>query len=417
MQQNYSIELILIGNELLLGKKQDANLQWLGSFLFTHGLTLNCVQVVDDSMDGIKTSLLLAASRSNLILTSGGLGPTKDDLTKEALAQAFHKKLQFCPQAKNIVDAQYERHGRSCNYPVNRYDQLPEGAMALNNPAGFAPAIQLPIGTDKNIYLLPGVPKEFQAIVEQTLWPRIKKNFGTGVSAQLIWRTFGMPEEKIFSSLVPALWDDLARYGSVSSLPHSTGVDVGLNLFASDSQKLLDLTQEAQTLVANSALYPHVWTTKNESLPEMLVHLAKKKNATFAFAESCTGGMAASLITGVSGSSEVFKGSLVTYQTELKEKILGITFDQLNLGVVSESIAREMADKCRQKTGADYVLSFTGYAGPTGSDDQNPTGRVWIALSTANKTDSKMYDLMGSRDERRYRFCTAGFHLLRQALL
>ncbi len=409
------IEFILIGNELLSGHKQDANLLQLTTYLASKGLSLSFVQVVGDTMDHIQNALLLAADRSHIIVTSGGLGPTKDDLTKAALALTFALPLVTSEQAKLTTIQHYERVGRICNFEVNHYDQLPKGSEALINPIGFAPSIFFHDPLSKFCILLaPGVPKEFKAIIETHGDKLLGTQSTLETKTQIQWRTYGIPEEKIFSELCPQLWDQLSQWGTVASLPHISGVDISLTL----PTKILEKEKSTiDRLIKTSGLLPYVWSTEKLTLAKYLVELAKKKNCTFSFVESCTGGLASHLITQVSGCSQVFKGSLVTYQTELKHSLLKIDPSTTEVDGVNEQTALAMSREGKRMTTADYCISFTGFAGPNGGTEKNPLGRLWIALTDQQgKQQSKKLDLIGNRSDRIERFAYAGLHFLRQEL-
>jgi nicotinamide-nucleotide amidase len=409
------IEFILIGDELLSGHKKDANLQQLTTYLNTLGLRLSFIQVVGDTMDHIQNAFILASKRSHIIISSGGLGPTKDDLTKAALAQTFSLPLMTSEEAKQTTMQHYERVGRVCNFEVNHYDQLPKGCEALFNPIGFAPSIFYHDQIQKFCILLaPGVPKEFKAIIEAH-GNKLLSTQGSFEAKTLIqWRTYGIPEEKIFSELCPTLWDELSQFGAVASLPHLSGVDISLTLATKTLEKE---KSKIDQLIHSSGLIPYIWSTEKNTLAEYLVYLAKKKKCSFSFVESCTGGFASHLITQVSGCSEVFKGSLVTYQTELKQSLLKIDPSITGADGVNEKTALAMSLEGQKITASDYCISFTGFAGPSGGSKDNPPGRLWMALTDKNGNQLiKKLDLIGNRLERIERFTYAGLHFLRQEL-
>lgn len=416
MPLDLKIELILIGDELLNGHKKDANLNQLTQFLSLKGLSLSFVQLVGDKSNHIESAFQLASSRSQIIISSGGLGPTLDDLTKEALSVCFGIPLEFSNQAKQVTVQNYQRHNRESKFEINRYDHIPQGTIALNNAIGFAPGIFYQDQKKSfNILLAPGVPKEFKAMIEEHLEKLLSQFSNVKSKKQLLWRTYGIAEEKIFSDLCPKLWEQLAGWGNVSSLPHLFGVDVGLSVDEAIYQSSKD---KIQKIIDDSGLSPHIWIRENISLAEYIVKLAHEKKITFSFVESCTGGFASHLITQIPGSSAVFKGSLITYQTEVKNNFLGIDKSiTLEHGVNLET-ANQMSQKGLSLLGADYCISFTGFAGPTGGDLTNPLGRVWISLSEhKNKSVlSKKLDFIGTRQERIERFAFAGLHFLRQEL-
>ncbi len=408
------LELILIGDELLNGHKKDANLHQLTTYLAAKGLKLRFAQMVSDNIEEISAAFLLASTRSQIIITSGGIGPTLDDLTKDALSSTFKLPLEFSEQAKSVTLANYQRFNRECNFAINRYDQLPQKTIAVNNPTGFAPGIFYQ-NSEKNFSFLlaPGVPREFKAMVEAYLDNELKKLKNYTPCKQLQWRTFGIPEEKIFSELAPTLWQELANFGSVSSLPHLFGVDIRLTIDASLKENQLKQIEE---IITRSGLNTYIWTREHITLPEYIVSLAKKLKLTFSFVESCTGGMAAHLITQVAGCSEVFKGGLVTYQTTIKHKLLNIDSSTTLESGVNEETARAMCVSGKKILESDLCVSFTGFAGPTGGDSENPVGRIWLGIANNKNSQTKKLDLIGSRQDRIERFTYAGLHFLRQEL-
>jgi len=409
------LEFILIGDELLSGHKKDANLHQLTGLLSQRGLSLRYVQVIGDKMPDIIQAMNLAASRSQIIITSGGLGPTRDDLTKDALAESFNLPLMHSPEAAQVVLSHYQRVGRDCRFEINRYDQIPKESEALFNPVGFAPGIYFENNENKfNILLAPGVPKEFHAIIDHHLDKILKFHSHFKAKKQLCWKTFGIPEEKIFSELCPTLWSDLAKMGRVASLPHLSGVDITLTL---DADRYESLKTTIDQVIHSSGLTPYIWTKEKISLPEFVVQLAKKKKVTFSFVESCTGGMASHLVTLISGCSEVFKGSIVSYQTQIKNSLLEIDSSITQEDGVNELTAQAMSLNGKKKLHADYCLSFTGFAGPNGGTKDNPVGRLWLCLTDKEGNHLiKKLDLIGNRQDRIERFTYAGLHFLRQEL-
>lgn len=408
------LELILIGDELLSGHKKDANLAQLTNILSSKGLKLSYVQIVGDCPAAIQAAFQLSSQRSECILTSGGLGPTLDDLTKEALAKTFNLPINFSKQAEDITLAHYQRLQRECNFSVNRYNLLPDDCLALNNPVGFAPGIFYQDRNKKFQFLLaPGVPREFKAIVNEHLDSLLQNcsNYKTRMNLQ--WRTFGIAEEKIFSELAPTLWQDLQQFGNVSSLPHLSGVDIRLSVLQNIDPQELD---KIHNIIHHSGLTPYIWTTEDITLPEYIVGLAKDLKINFGFIESCTGGMASHLITQVPGCSSVFKGSLVTYQTELKNQLLHIDPSMTGTSGVNEETVIAMSRNGRTLLDCNWCVAFTGFAGPTGGDQEQPVGRLWLSIAHQSNQLSKKLDFIGTRSDRIERFTYAGLHFLRQEL-
>jgi nicotinamide-nucleotide amidase len=267
----------------------------------------------------------------------------------------------------------------------------------------------------KYIFCAPGVPREFQHMTRDIIYPILCDKLETQASQLEIFniRTFGIPEEKIFHEICPGLWEQLEEFGSVSSLPQIMNVDITLRL-QKDSQ-LESKKEKILEIMKNTPIWDSVWQIGTTPLPEYIVQKAKEKNLTISFAESCTGGLTASNITDISGSSSVFLGSVVCYANEVKTGLLGVKEQTLiDHGAVSSQTAYEMAEGARKTMSSDIAISFTGIAGPGGGTEDKPVGTVGIGWSTKNSTDSKTYQFRGDRLKLKERFMTKGlFKLLK----
>lgn len=405
------IGFLAIGNEILHGKIQEANGPWLATFLRQYGLSLTAQVNCSDSPEDIQDSLKFLYEHCAFVICSGGLGPTPDDVTKIALANFFNKgPIQVSSQAKLVAQEHYRRFDRELP-EGHGYGFLPKDFVALHNPSGFAPGLLL---QEKEHLLLaaPGVPKEFRDMLMSHL-PKLVALHSKEDLVFLNFRTKGIPEEKIFNELCPGLWERLATFGSVSSLPHPYSVDVGITLRGS-AEELKVSESEIHDIIKNSPLKPHIWSVGLVSLEEIIIKEAAQKNLTFSFAESCTGGLCASRITNFSGSSQVFWGAVVSYDNSVKENVLGVSVDSLSqFGAVSEIVAKQMADGVRNKLNTQLSVSLTGIAGPGGGTTEKPVGTVWIGLSNGKNTKAHKFQFKGDREALKYRFSqVALFHLL-----
>lgn len=413
------IGLLIIASEVLDGKIQDLNTKFLSEYLYEHELELTTSITVRDNIKHIEEGLELLLSKTDFIITSGGLGPTKDDLTKSTLAHFLNRKIEYSENAHEIATANYARFNREFPGKEHLYSELPEGFIPLNNAAGFAPgyfAEHSYQGNTKFLLALPGVPRELKSMLiehaPQLLLSKIKK---PEFIENIIYRTKGVPEEKIFFEIDKTLWDKLSQFGSVSSLPISQGygVDIGINLKASSLQEL-DFKKNLVLKVMNeSPVKKYVWHIGKETVEELVVELARSKNFTFGFAESCTGGLCSHRVTNISGSSQCFLGSVICYSEEVKIHQLNVqkhTIDQFN--IVSEEVAKEMAQGLVKNLNLDIGLSLTGIAGPNGGTTERPVGLVCIALATKNQVFSWRYEFKGDRELLKNRFSQVGlFHL------
>lgn len=386
------IQLITIGNELLNGKTQDKNAHWLAKFCYEKNVDLEKNHIIPDSEEAMKKALEEAWEDADLVLTSGGLGPTKDDLTKPIVAKFFHRELVESEQALKTVHKNYEKSQREYN-PKIGYSRVPEGFEAVYNRVGYAPGLCFS-ENKKMIAVLPGVPSEFKSMFKEEIYPKAKSLFhdGQGLVKHVTVKTWKIPEAKIFHSLCPGLWEDLEEFGQVSSLPHPLGVDIGVVIEAPDQKGLEEVERKVLDAFTKSPLKEHIWHVGPETVEEVIVREAADKKITIGFAESCTGGLCADRITNIAGSSEVFLGSVIAYANSVKEGVLNLSPSTLRkFGAVSKETAWEMAQGARNALGADLVVTTTGIAGPGGGSKEKPVGTIGIGYSSERDCASDLY--------------------------
>jgi nicotinamide-nucleotide amidase len=422
MKNNHNISLpriafLAIGHELLQGKTKDANTFWLARYLSERSHQLGLMMIISDDRDVIINTTRLLLETFDIVITSGGLGPTQDDVTKEALAQLFEKKIVFNEEAGALAFEHYQRIGKIFDPSFNKYDQLPEGFHPLPNPVGLAPGFTYQWAPNKWLIACPGVPLEFSAMLEAEL-PKKLISQATGTMELFVAKTWGLPEERIFKELSPTLWEELATWGAVSSLPHAMGVDIGVAISEATAEGAKHVAGQVKQIFLKSAIAPHIWQYGRLDLPEFVIQLAKEKRQTIATAESCTGGLIASRLTDVSGSSAVFRASIVAYHEEIKSALLDVPEQILeSSGVVSETVAKLMSQGARDALNADISVSTTGIAGPTGGSEKKPVGTVWISVSSARSTKAFHYVFKGDREMIKFRASQAALHHLREELL
>lgn len=408
------IELIIIASEILNGKIQDLNTVWLSRYLFQQGYFLQFVTIISDDEVIMLEAFKKALERSQIIITSGGLGPTKDDLTKDIVAKLVGKDLSASEEALKITEKNYSRFQRPYDPEKLHYHLIPEGTMVFNNPSGTAPGLATLIN-QKCITNLPGVPSEFQEMFAQEIFPFLQTTFKLKPALQSLVtvKTKLLPESKIFSEYCPHLWDELAKLGSVSSLPHIMGVDIGVMVSAQSEQELESKKQNVLNLIKNPQLENYIWHIGHESLEEIIIKEAKLKGLTIGTIESCTGGLVAHRLTNVSGSSDVFLGSIVTYANSVKENLAQVSLTTLkNHGAVSIETAKEMVDGGMKALGTHIVVSTTGIAGPTGGSSEKPVGTVCIGLKSNNLPHAERYHFLGDRLKLKERFSQMALYLL-----
>lgn len=398
------IDFIVIGDELLNGKISDRNVAQLAKITHKNQHTLNQVHIIGDNEKQFNLAMKQALSQADVVITSGGLGPTKDDQTKNMLAQYFAKPLQESKDALDLSKKIYQEKGREYDHDKFDYHILPKDFIAFNNPSGFAPGLSFEL-QGQLIFSTPGVPHEFSNMLETEIAPKINKKFKTSENLyHFTARTWKIPESKIFGEVAPGLWDELEKLGKVSSLPHIFGVDIGVSI-SSEKSSREEIQKKLENIIDSSPIKEFVWQYGTKSLAELIVAEASQKNLTIGFSESCTGGLCASMITDVSGSSKVFWGSVVSYANEVKIKSLGVSIDTLNsYGAVSEQTALEMAVGARNQLGVDIAVSTTGIAGPGGGSIDKPVGTVGIGFATGTSSSSKVYQFKGDREILKQRF-------------
>ncbi len=407
------IGFLIIASEVLDGKITDLNTSIFATFLRSHHLEINKSITVRDRAEDIQGGLERLFEDSDVIVTSGGLGPTRDDITKETLGKFLGRKLELSPAAIRVAEENYQRFSRTFPGPEHGYAYLPEGFSPLSNATGFAPGLTT---THEGRVLLsgPGVPREFRSMLEDHLSP-ILNNLRNSqeVLGHFIVRTKNVPEEKIFSQVDPELWDQLEAFGEVSSLPILMGVDIGVKLKAKTAQELEHKTTELRRLFENSPLRPHIWGFGRESLEEKIVARASKLGLRFGFAESATGGLCSHRITGVAGSSRCFQGSVVCYNESVKESVLGVSGETLSrYSAVSAETAQEMAAGLAGMLKLDIAIAITGYAGPAGGADGTSVGTVYIGRAVRGTLTTEVHHLKGDREVLKQRFSQAALYSL-----
>lgn len=408
------IGLLVIGSEVLDGKINDLNTKILSEFLRTKHLEIHESVTARDSDEAIQHGLNTLYPRNDLIITTGGLGPTRDDITKESIASFFGKKIIYSQEAHQVSEENYKRFNRPYPGKDHGYSYLPEGFRALSNSTGFAPGFSF---KDQNKFLLsaPGVPREFKSILDDHLMDLISEALDHSFHLDtLMVRTRGIPEEKIFNEVDPELWKKLEAFGEVSSLPVLMGVDIGVKFKAHSFEEITSLVAGAREVFENSPIKPNIWNYGFETLEEKIVRIANNNGIKFGFAESATGGLCSHRITNISGSSNCFVGTIVCYDERVKEGFLGVKKETLEKHTaVSLETAQEMADGLKAHFKLDIAISITGYAGPGGGNDKYPVGSVCIGTSSKNqKTKAQDYRFKGDRLLIKERFTQAALHTL-----
>lgn len=409
-----SAEIVAVGTEMLLGELVDTNSAWLSQRLAALGINIYRHTTVGDNRERIAAALREAVSRSDLVLTTGGLGPTSDDLTNECLAELAGRKMVEYPEAREHVDEMFRRFGRSPT--PNNYKQalFPEGTDLIPNPRGTAMGALLELdGTF--VATFPGVPMEMKGMFEDTLEPRIRERTEGSIVSRTLWFT-GIGE----SALAERVQDFLeASDPTVAPLAGQGRVRLRITTRAGTPEEAEEKLDPVATEILDR-LGEYYFGQDDATIESAVGEMLRERGATLALAESCTGGLLAKRLTDISGSSAYFEEGLITYSNESKERLLGVPHETLvEHGAVSEPVAEAMAGGVRKLAGADYGLSVTGVAGPEGGTKEKPVGLVWVGVADGEETFAKKLDLSAwsrSREAIRERAANAAFDILRRHL-
>lgn len=404
-------EIITIGDEILLGQITDTNSQWISASLAAIGVRVVHRTAVGDEAAHITAALRLAEQRADVILITGGLGPTKDDITKKTLAEYFGDTIVLNTQAEADLAALMASRGRTPNELTRLQSMQPSRAIYVKNPVGTAPAMWF-AEHGKVFVSMPGVPFEMKEIMNTGVLPKLKETFQLPAIQHKIVRTIAYAESAIAEKI--ETWEDaLPPYLKLAYLPSAGAVKLRLTGTGADAQAL-----EAEMQTQINALLPllehHAYAAEDIEIEEAVGRLLKQKGLTLAAAESCTGGGFASMMTNVAGSSSYFKGSFVCYATEMKSSVLGIKPEVIQAhGVVSEQVVKEMAENARRLAQSDIGVACTGVAGPATPHDEAPVGTIWIAYADQHRTITKKLQLTAERGLNRHLTAMSMLNLIR----
>lgn len=389
-------EIITIGDELLIGQVVDTNSAWIAQHLNDIGIKVKQITSVSDEEGHILQALNEAIKRADIILLTGGLGPTKDDITKKTLCKYFNTGLKFDEQSYKIIETIFHSRGREVT-PINRLQaEVPENCTVLHNFLGTAPGMWFE--KDKKIYIsMPGVPSEMKGLMEKIILPKIKERFPLVPIVHKTILTQGAGES-FLSDLISSWEDNLPSNLKLAYLP-AAGM-VRLRITANgENEETLRKEVENEALKLKALIGEYIYGYENDKLEALIGRLLREQKKTICTAESCTGGFIAHKITSIPGSSEYYIGSVVAYANEIKINELNV--DMLTLethGAVSEQVVKAMAHNARKKFKTDYSIACSGIAGPDGGTADKPVGTVWIAVSNFEKIITRKLQLGTSRE-------------------
>ena len=375
-----SVEIITIGDEILIGQTVDTNSAWIGTELNLMGIRINRITSISDNRDEIISALNEALSRAEVVLITGGLGPTSDDLTKDTLAGYFGGKLVMDAGVLENITERLRRRNLNMNENNRQQAMVPDNCKVLQNLTGTAPGMLFE-KSGKIVVSMPGVPHEMKHIMKEHVLPLLAERLPGGVIVHKNIMTYGVAEA-ILAERLTTFEDQLPGEVRLAYLPAYGVIKLRLTAAGSDEKKIRkSVSEQVEKLYK---IIPDVIYGEDEVMIEEVVgKLLNDNKLTVSTAESCTGGKIASLITSVPGSSGWFRGSVVAYDNSIKTGILGVNKETLKLyGAVSAETAGEMARGARRLMGTDYSVAVTGIAGPTGGTAEKPVGTVWIAIDS-----------------------------------
>ena len=403
-------EIIAIGSELLTPQKVDTNSLYLTDQLNSLGVEVVRKTVVGDDRARLTDTILGAIARSQIIVLTGGLGPTEDDLTRDAVASALGRSLVFRQDICDLIEERFRRFQRKMVEINRRQAYIVDGAEVLPNDRGTAPG-QWIAQDSTMLMLLPGPPNELKTMFEKHCLPRLEKVLPPQVIRSLMLRVVGMPESDLDQLIAPVY----LRYPNPATTILAVSGEIHIHLRARCGD-----AQQAEALIAEVAgqieplIGDRIYSRNGDSLEQVIGDMLRAKHGKLSVAESATAGLLGARITAVPNSSDYFLGGFLTYTDQMKTKLLGVPADMLaEHTAVSEPVAKAMAEGARERTGSDYALSITGYAGPDGEK----VGLVFIGLATPEGAEARRVQLPGDRERVRAFSTNTALDMLRRSLL
>jgi nicotinamide-nucleotide amidase len=431
-----NVEIINTGSELMLGRVLNTHQQWLCRRLADLGHVVTRQVAVADTGAEIQNAVRESLNRADLIITTGGLGPTSDDITRELIAELLGKKLVKNLEALAHIENFFAKRGRPRSQKTDVEAFVPESAEVFLNPTGTAPGLAMKIDFSEGrvtrvpsqnevrdsqssslqkqwLVMLPGPPRELRPMFDQFVVPLLKREFADEIFICRTLRTTGIGESRVAEFVEADLQPRVSRGLEVGYCARPGAVDVRLCGKGANAEKLV---REGE-IVVQKILGASIFGFDDDEIEAVVVELFHSKKKTLALAESCTGGLIAHRVTNVPGASEIFLGGVVSYANSAKEKFLGVRAETLAAhGAVSEPVAREMAVGALEKFGADFAIAVTGIAGPSGGSTEKPVGTVFIALASATGVEVKKFLNVWERETFKQVTATQALEWLRQAV-
>jgi nicotinamide-nucleotide amidase len=409
------VEIITIGDEILIGQIVDTNSAWMAQALNAIGIKVKQITSVSDNREHILAALHEASKRAHLVLITGGLGPTKDDITKATLCDYFGGGLIFSDLQYAQVEKLFRSFGREVTEINRKQAEIPERCELIVNYNGTAPGMWFE--KDGIYYMsMPGVPYEMKAMMETQVIPKIRDAFSLPVIVHRTFLTQGIGES-VLSEMITDWEDALPKHMKLAYLP-SPGM-VRLRISAHGENEMhVSAEIEEQAIELYKHIGNYIYGEGEETLEAIILNILKKDKKTLSLAESCTGGNISHLLTSIPGASDAFVGGAVVYTNTMKVDVLGVLPQTItDYGVVSEEVVREMAKGAIQKFNSDFAIAVSGVAGPGADKDGNPVGSVWIAIAGKDFTNAKKFQFSTNRERNITMSSYAALNYLRKQLI
>lgn len=406
--------LINIGEELLIGQVVNTNSAFIGRELLKIGVSVRQTVVVEDDAAAIHKAIRDGLRDFDVVITTGGLGPTVDDMTRHEIARIFDQSLVLNERALNHIKERYAKRNMAMPQTNIQQAMVPQNAELIDNPHGTALGIFLQ-KSRRYFFALPGVPREMEWMIEHGVIPRLQPSVSGKVIRQKTLLTSGIPESRLAELLVPIT--GRKQPFKLAFLPSAIGVRLRLTAVAPTAEETESILNKGEVKI-REILNDDVYGTDDDSMAAVVGQLLTESGYTLAVAESCTGGLIGHWLTEVPGSSNYVECAYVTYSNRAKVALVGVKPESLEQwGAVSEAVAAEMATGARTHAQTDFALSTTGIAGPGGATAEKPVGLVYIGLATADETRVEKHVFLGDRSEVKERAAQAALNILRKHLL
>lgn len=408
-------EIITIGDEILIGQIVDTNSSWIAEKLNLLGVKITQITSISDTEEAIYSAVNQSINRCDIVLMTGGLGPTSDDITKPTLCKFFGGELKLHEPSLEIIRGIFSKRSLQLTDSNRKQAEVPTSCEVLPNINGTAPGM-LFRKNNKILISMPGVPFEMKGLMENSVLPMLKQMRSDQVIIHRVTNTFGIPES-FLSDKLQEFEQKLPEYIKLAYLPSPAGIKLRLSGYSTNREVL---SGEINQLIdfLRKVIPEFIFGYGNTSLSEVVGQMLKSVNSTLSTAESCTGGMVAHLITEIPGSSNYFKGSVVAYSNEVKTSVLGVETKIIDeFGAVSQQVVEQMAVGVRNLTKTDYSIAVSGIAGPDGGSELKPVGTVWIGVSSNKNTVSRKYTFSNQRSINIARASNTALNLLRELIL